>query len=101
MWDADLRFDGDEWSYHDFRGDRWCTIANQDNRGYLRSAYRVLLTRARQGMEVFVPVGDSVDRTRLGAHYDATFGYLKGLGIPVVGELPVEEPGDSICNPLQ
>ena len=61
-WDGDLRFTGSGWSFHDFRGDRWCNIANGDNRRYLRNTYRVLLTRARQGMVIFVPPGDASDR---------------------------------------
>jgi hypothetical protein len=80
-WDGDFRFTGSDWSYHDFRGNRWCNIANPDNRVYLRNAYRVLLTRARQGMVVFVPPGDTVDPTRSPAFYDSTFNYLKDLGI--------------------
>ncbi len=81
-WDGDLRFNGSCWSYHDFRGDRWCNINNTDNRIYLRNAYRVLLTRARQGMVVFVPEGDPSDPTRSPAYYDSTFNYLSSLGIP-------------------
>ena len=81
-WDADFRFNGSDWNYHDFRGDRWLNIANQDNRNYLRNAYRVLLTRARQGMVVFVPPGDPSDPTRSPAFYDSTFNYLRELGIP-------------------
>jgi hypothetical protein len=84
-WDGDFRFTGSDWSYHDFRGNRWCNIANADNRVYLRNAYRVLLTRARQGMVVFVPPGDINDSTRCPAFYDSTFAYLKELGI---SELP-------------
>jgi len=84
-WDADLRFTGSGWSYHDFRGDRWTNIANADNRVYLRNAYRVLLTRARQGMVLFVPRGNSTDPTRSPAFYDSTFGYLSELGIPSIG----------------
>jgi hypothetical protein len=80
-WDADFRFNGFDWNYHDFRGNRWCNISNADNRVYLRNAYRVLLTRARQGMVVFVPPGDSADPTRSPAFYDSTFDYLKELGI--------------------
>jgi hypothetical protein len=83
-WDGDLRFAGSDWSYHDFRGNRWCNIASPDNRVYLRNAYRVLLTRARQGMVVFVPPGDPSDPTRLPAFYDSTFNYLSGLGIPTL-----------------
>jgi hypothetical protein len=80
-WDGDFRFTGSDWSYHDFRGNRWCNIANPDNRVYLRNAYRVLLTRARQGMVVFVPPGDINDPTRSPVFYDSTFNYLRELGI--------------------
>ncbi len=81
-WCGDFRFNGSAWNYHDFRGDRWCNIANTDNRTFLRNAYRVLLTRARQGMIIFVPPGDSNDPTRLPEFYQPTFEYLTGLGIP-------------------
>jgi hypothetical protein len=84
-WCGDFRFNGSGWNYHDFRGDRWCNISNTDNRVYLRNAYRVLLTRARQGMILFVPPGDSSDPTRAPALYDSTFTYLSGLGIPQIG----------------
>jgi Schlafen group 3, DNA/RNA helicase domain len=80
-WCGDFRFNGLGWDYHDFRGDRWCNISNADNRVYLRNAYRVLLTRARQGVVVFVPPGDHSDRTRLPMFFDSTFDYLKGLGL--------------------
>jgi hypothetical protein len=87
-WDGDLRFSGADWSYHDFRGNRWCNINNAENRNYLRNAYRVLLTRARQGMIVFVPPGSATDLTRAPAFYDSTFNYLRQLGIPEV--LPIK-----------
>jgi hypothetical protein len=83
-WDADFRFNGSGWNYHDFRGSRWCNITNHDNRAYLRNAYRVLLTRARQGMVVFIPPGDATDPTRLPAFYDSTFSYLRELGVPEI-----------------
>lgn len=83
-WDGDLRFDGSGWGFHDFRGTAWTNILNSENRNYLRNAYRVLLTRARQGMVVFVPSGDPVDPTRSPAFYDSTFRYLTELGIPVL-----------------
>lgn len=54
-WDADFRFQGRGLAYHDFRGKRWCNIANPYKQTYLRNAYRVLLTRARQGMVLFIP----------------------------------------------
>ena len=55
-----------------------------DRRQYLRNAYRVLLTRARQGMVIFVPPGDPFDATRAPDYYDSTFAYLAGLGMPVL-----------------
>jgi schlafen family protein len=84
-WDADFRFNGSDWNYHDFRGNRWCNISNADNRVYLLNAYRVLLTRARQGMVVFVPAGDSADLTRSPEFYDSTFDYLKAIGVSELG----------------
>jgi len=83
-WDADFRFNGSDWNYHDFRGSRWQNVKNSDNRTYVKNAYRVLLTRARQGMVVFVPPGNQYDATRPPEYYDATFGYLKTIGIPTL-----------------
>jgi hypothetical protein len=83
-WDSDFRFNGSGWNYHDFRGERWCNINHEDNRTYLRNAYRVLLTRARQGMVIFVPPGNLSDPTRLPEFYDPTFNYLRSLGIPEI-----------------
>jgi DUF2075 family protein len=81
-WDGDLRFTESGWTHHYFRGDRWCNIASSENRRYLLNAYRVLLTRARQGMVVYVPPGDTNDHTRAPAYYDKTYQYLRELGIP-------------------
>ncbi|MDQ1362976.1 MAG: hypothetical protein QG652_836 [Pseudomonadota bacterium] len=83
-WDGDLRFTNQGWGFHDFRGSKWCNISSADNRRYLLNAYRVLLTRARQGMVIFVPAGDSGDPTRLPAFYDSTFHFLEEIGIPVL-----------------
>ena len=83
-WDGDFRFAGSGWSFHDFRGTKWQSIKNLDNQIYLRNAYRVLLTRARQGMVIFVPPGAPADPTRSSAYYDSTFNYLTDLGISVL-----------------
>jgi hypothetical protein len=83
-WDADLRHTESGWTHHDFRGNKWLNIKNCENQAYLENAYRVLLTRARQGMVIFVPPGDPADHTRLPDYYDHTFGYLTQLGMPIV-----------------
>ena len=80
-WDGDLRFNNAGWSFHSFRGNRWQRVNNPEQRRYLRNAYRVLLTRARQGMVIYVPHGDSGDATRAPAFYDSTFHYLTELGL--------------------
>jgi hypothetical protein len=84
-WDGDLRFAGSAWSFHGFQGKGWRHVRNAENQVYLRNAYRVLLTRARQGMVVFVPPGELADPTRSPEYYDCTFNYFRELGIPMLG----------------
>jgi hypothetical protein len=91
-WDADLRYTPKGWAFHAFEGSRWNRIHKPELRAYLRNAYRVLLTRARQGMVIFVPPGDSADHTRPPAFYDATFDYLRSVGMPVLNESPADRP---------
>jgi hypothetical protein len=83
-WDADLRFEDAGWLYHSFVGTKWTSVKKVDRQQYLRNAYRVLLTRARQGMVIFVPKGEDADATRLSTYYDSTFKYLSDIGIPVL-----------------
>ncbi|MFN8642689.1 MAG: DUF2075 domain-containing protein [Candidatus Binatia bacterium] len=83
-WDADLRWTDSGWAFRRFRGDGWVKVHKADRRQYLLNAYRVLLTRARQGMVIFVPPGDPEDPTRLPEYYDGTHAYLADLGIPTL-----------------
>ncbi len=83
-WDADLRFDSGAWKYKNFRGTSWGNVNDATNRLYLKNAYRVLLTRARQGMVIFIPEGDPDDHTRQPEFYDQTAEYLMQCGIPLI-----------------
>jgi len=83
-WDGDLRYANDGWKTYEFRGSKWLNINKEERKQYLINAYRVLLTRARQGMVIVVPNGDTEDSTRKPEYYDPTFNYLKSLGIPVI-----------------
>ncbi len=83
-WDADLRYGSRGWKHWSFRGHRWNNIHKPDRKRYLTNAYRVLLTRARQGMIIVVPRGDPEDPTRDPGYYDPTYAYLKEIGIPEV-----------------
>ena len=79
-WDADFRYSNDKWEHYSFRGNRWCNIRKVERQQYLKNAYRVLLTRARQGMVIVIPEGDTKDPTRNPIFYDPTYEYLKRIG---------------------
>lgn len=83
-WDGDLRYSDDGWKTFAFKGNKWQNINNIERKRYLINAYRVLLTRARQGMVIVVPEGNNEDNTRKSEFYDSTFEYLKGIGIQVL-----------------
>jgi Schlafen group 3, DNA/RNA helicase domain len=83
-WDADFRWTDKCWEHWSFCGDRWNHIKSRERQIYQKNAYRVLLTRARQGMVIVVPRGDLDDRTRDPASYDPTFEYLKSVGFETI-----------------
>lgn len=80
-WDADFRFAEDKWENWSFRGNKWQRIKKHERKMYQKNAYRVLLTRARQGMVLFVPEGEDDDHTRPKQYYDSTYSYLRNLGL--------------------
>lgn len=80
-WDADLRFENGDFKHLKFVGTKWQNIKSADNILYLKNAYRVLLTRARQGFVIFVPTGDETDMTAKPEYYDGIYRYLKSVGI--------------------
>ena len=90
LWDADMRCENGKWAYYKFNGkNKWNPEKNEEQRKYMLNAYRVLLTRARQGIVICVPEGNSrlnsegfpEDATRLPKFYDGTYEYLKSWGI--------------------
>ena len=83
-WDADFRYSKNGWGHYSFCGDRWNNIKKEQRKQYLKNAYRVLLTRARQGMVIVIPHGDAADHTRNPLFYDVTFEYLKEIGLHVI-----------------
>lgn len=90
LWDADMRYDDGEWSFWKFNGKtQWIPERNVETQRYMLNAYRVLLTRARQGIVICVPEGNDeltpegfpVDPTRLSEFYDSTYNYFKSIGM--------------------
>ena len=77
-WDADLRRKNNEWDYYSFKGTSWQRRNKQEQQRYLLNAYRVNLTRARQGMVIFIPNGvdPEIDQTRNHMYYDEIYNYL-------------------------
>jgi hypothetical protein len=81
-WDADFRRDQRQWQCFSFRGTRWQHVNSADRQIFIKNAYRVLLTRARQGMAIYVPKGEISDPTRPPEVYDSIYEYLLRCGIP-------------------
>ena len=95
LWDADMRYNDRKWHFYKFNGTtKWNeqlpnTESKQELCKYMLNAYRVLLTRARSGMIICIPKGNSnktlsgfwEDSTRLPEFYDDTYEYLRSLGI--------------------
>jgi len=84
VWDADFRYTSSGWDCRSFVGNKWNYINKPERRTYLKNAYRVLLTRARQGMAIVIPPGDSEDPTRDPCYYNPIFEYLKKVGFDVL-----------------
>jgi len=85
-WDGDFHYQDGSWVSQAFKGTKWQSVNDESRRLYLKNAYRVILTRARQGMILFVPQGDLLDLTRPPSFYDGTFAYLRSCGIPTLGD---------------
>lgn len=90
LWDADMRYENGEWKYYKFNGrNKWTPENNKENQKYMLNAYRVLLTRARQGIVICVPEGNSnltpegfpEDPTRIPEFYNGVYDYLKSIGL--------------------
>ena len=84
VWDADFRMTESGWKHSSFVGEKWQNINKIERKAYLKNAYRVLLTRARQGMVIVVPEGSNDDPTRYPHFYDETFQYLESVGLEVI-----------------
>jgi DUF2075 family protein len=83
-WDADFRYAKEGWIHRSFCGSKWQKIIKSERQTYLKNAYRVLLTRARQGMVIVVPYGEPEDQTRHPDFYDPTYEYLRTIGFEII-----------------
>ena len=80
-WDADLRRSPSGWDFKNFSGTKWNQTNTNSEQQFLLNTYRVLLTRAREGIIVFVPKGDINDDTCLSEFYNPIYDYLISCGL--------------------
>ena len=83
-WDGDVRYENGDFVYKRFTRNMWCNVNKPERRKYMKNAYRVLLTRSRQGMVIYVPEGNLYDVTTAPELYDSTYNYLRSIGIEEV-----------------
>lgn len=83
-WDINFYFNNGEWNYQSFEGTKWKAINSEIDKSYLRNAYRVLMTRARQGLIIFIPHGDVLDPTRPRELYENTYNFLSSCSIKTI-----------------
>ncbi|MDF2188396.1 DUF2075 domain-containing protein [Paraflavitalea sp. CAU 1676] len=80
-WDINFHFEDGKWNCQTFEGTKWKRINSEIDKSYLRNAYRVLMTRARQGLVIFIPHGNKTDHTRPIELYDSIFKFLRSCGV--------------------
>jgi len=80
-WDADLRRNDNDWDFNSFKGSKWQKVGNSEMKKFIINKYRVLLTRAREGMVIFIPKGSMDDPTRNPEYYNSIADYLKDCGV--------------------
>ena len=83
-WDGNYRRSDDGWQAAQFKGTRWQMVTAAERQLYVANSYRVLLTRSRQGMVVFVPEGSAEDATRPPKLYDEIFDFLVSCGFSLL-----------------
>lgn len=80
-WGDDFRKEEQSWSFHAFKGTKWQLERQEERKQFIKNKYRVLLTRGREGLIIFIPEGSETDHTRQNKNYDGTYEYLKRTGI--------------------
>jgi len=90
-WGANFHIKNNNWKHQNFKGSRWMNINQDITKEYLKNTYRVLLTRARQGMVIFIPNGSELDHTRPKEFYDGTWEYMKQIGIEELKNAVLQE----------
>ncbi len=101
-WGNDLTIADDckSWNTSQLRGAKWRAIRDPIRRQYHLNKYRVLLTRAREGLIIWIPEGDPLDPTRLPAPLDRTAEFLRDAGVPYIGEVDQDPIRNRVDKPV-
>lgn len=89
LWGGDLVFPEGQVIARTLRGRKWCAVGGSgdpqasadDPRTRIQNKYRVLLTRFRKAMTIFVPLGSVDDPTRAPSDFDSVYRYLLRCGV--------------------
>jgi DUF2075 family protein len=92
LWGGDLIFDDTQVITRRLNGRKWAIVEGHSNpqasaddpRIRILNKYRVLLTRFRKGMVIYVPEGSASDSTRSTGDFDGVFHYLTRCGLSVL-----------------
>lgn len=83
-WGGDLLWSHDQWLIRTMRAPKWQVARSDETKRYRLNAYRVLMTRARAGLAIFVPRGDQNDPTREPFELERTYEVLRSAGCTVL-----------------
>jgi hypothetical protein len=81
-WGEDLLWEGERWECRRFNNKKWRVVPSRSarKRSYQLNAYRVLLTRARHNMVLYIPQPTQDDTSRLPLELDRTADFLHSCG---------------------
>lgn len=83
-WGGDFSYQNSQWNYRRFSGTKWQNVTKTIKKEFIKNKYRVLLSRGREGMIIWIPPGSETDKTRFSQIYDGTANYFKSIGIPEI-----------------
>lgn len=87
-WDHDMVWSPktSTWRLRAFKGTKWQAIKGEARLRYVVNSYRVLLSRAREALVIWIPPGNHADPTRSPAEMDATYRFLTSCGVRTLEE---------------
>lgn len=84
-WGGDLIPSANGWEFRQFKGTKWLRVNDPTRQQFILNKYRVLLTRAREGLIIYVPIGNPNDETRPMDRYERVADYCQRCGIETLG----------------